>query len=358
VGAVLDRRRIRSRVQHGGTRREPSHPTPSPAPTDVPAGTLPSGRIAFAALRDAVGDGACGRLGVYVLNAGAGQPAYVADGCNPVLSPDGRLIAYTRGGHIFVISADGGQETNVSGDDLIDSTTNPAWSPDGKRIAFSSNREGKSEIYLVDADGSRLTRITNSPVDRAAGRLGLDPIWSPDGRRIAFTMSEDAMQANANWDVYVVNIDGSQLTRLTDNAARDGLIGWSPDGRRMLFWSERDGGKQNIYIMDVDGSRQTRLTDGGFDQWASWSPDGKRIALASGRDRQLYVMNPDSGNVTRITKALTNVFNPVWSRDGQYIVFGSFSADWKTGALYAIRSDGNQLTHLNTPGMWLQWAQR
>jgi Tol biopolymer transport system component len=324
-------------------------------PPPGPEGILPSGRIAFAMLRDPVADGGCGRLGVYVLNGGARQPTYLADGCNPVLSPDTRLVAYTRGGHIFVKSADGGPEINVTGDLF---SINPAWSPDGKRLAFASAGDGKSDIYIVNADGSQLTRITNSSTDLAAGRLGSDPIWSPDGRRIAFTVSPEVPLTNANWDVYVVEIANGRLTRLIDNPARDGLIDWSPDGSKILFWSERDGGKMNIYVMNADGSDQKQLTNGKYDDSASWSPDGKRIAFTSGDNGQLYMMNADGSELSRLTENLGNTFNPIWLPDGQYLIFGSFSDIWQAAALYVVNADGSHPARLVTTDMFLQWAQR
>jgi hypothetical protein len=324
-------------------------------PPPGPEGVLPSGRIAFAMLRDPIADGGCGRLGVYVLNSGTRQPTYLADGCSPVLSPDTRLVAYTRGGHIFVKSADGGPEVKVTG---TLGGINPTWSPDGKRLAFSADADNKSQIYIVNADGSQLTRITKSSTDLAAGRLGSDPIWSPDGRRIAFTVSPDFPLTNANWDVYVVEIAGSGLMRLTDNPARDGLIDWSPDGTKILFWSERDSGKTNIYVMNADGSNQKQLTNGKFDDSANWSPDGKRIVFVSGNDRQLYVMNVDGSERARLTENLGNIFNPVWSPDSQYLIFASFSDIWQASALYMINADGSQLARLITTTQFLQWAQR
>ncbi len=323
-------------------------------PPPGPEGILPSGRIAFAMLRAPVADGSCGRLGVYVLNSGARQPTYLADGCSPVVSPDIRLVAYTRGGHIFVISAEGGLEVKVTGNS---GGINPAWSPDGKRLAFSSDADGKSQIYIVNVDGSQLTRITNSSTDLAAGRLGGDPIWSPDGRHIAFTVTPDTLQPTTDWDVYVEEIASGRLTQLTDNPARNGLIGWSPDGTKILFWSDRDDGKMNIYVMNDDGSHQKQLTNAKFDNSASWSPDGKRIAFISGEDGQVYVMNADGNERSRLTENLGNTFNPIWSPDGQYLIFGSFSDVWQAAALYVVNADGSHLARVIT-AKWLQWAQR
>ena len=203
----------------------------------------------------------------------------------PTWSPDGRRIAFgsDRDGNreIYVMNADGSGVTRLTDNDAIDS--GPAWSPDGRRIAFSSTRDGSFEVYVMNADGSGVTRLTDNDA------FDWHPAWSPDGRHIAFDSDRDG-----NWEIYVMNADGSGVTRLTYNGAADGSPAWSPDGQRIAFGTGRHG-KYEIYVMNADGSGATRLTyNGARDLFAVWSPDGRHIAFHSNRDDgnwDIYVMN-------------------------------------------------------------------
>ena len=149
--------------------------------------------------------------------------------------------------HIGIIRRDG------SGSSLIvvssASDEEPDWSPDGKRIAFDSGRNGNNDIFIIDIKGKNLQQLTNSPAkeDHAS--------WSPDGKRIAYQH-----EWQGNTDVYVMNADGSNKTRLTTHAARDGWPDWSPDGSLIVFSSERDG-QREIYVMNRNGDDQKRLTN-------------------------------------------------------------------------------------------------
>ena len=161
------------------------------------------------------------------------------------------------------------------------------------RIALHSKHDGNWNIYVMNPDGSGQTRLTNNP---AADSW---PSWSPDGRRITFISSRDDPDPNDDdriVDIYVMNADGSGQTRLTNSSAWHSLPRWSPDGHRIAFQSYRDENWE-IYVMNADGSGLTRLTDNSaVDGRPSWSPDAQRIAFYSTVDEnaEIYVVNADA----------------------------------------------------------------
>ena len=182
-------------------------------------------------------------------------------------------------------------------------------------IAFHSSRDGNKEIYIMDSDGSNITRLTNNSTADS------DPNWSHDGNRIAFVATRDG-----NSEIYVMNVDGSSPVNLTDNDAEDISPAWSPDGTKIAFVSTR-GEQQDIYVMDADGSNQTKLTDDEhLDDSPDWSPDGAKIVFASQRDDdyEIYTILADGSGETRLTNSGGNDLSPVWSPDGETIAFTSF----------------------------------
>ena len=222
---------------------------------------------------------------------------------------------------------------------------------DPRRIAFSSNRDGDWDIYVMNADGSGVTRLTDHPGSN------LSPDWSPDGGQIAFTSDRDG-----DWDIYVMNADGSGVTQLTDNADDDRNPDWSPDGRRIAFSSGPPDGNLDIYVMNADGSGVTRLTDHpGLHQFPDWSPDGGHIAFTSVRqddeDWNIYVMNADGSGVMRLTNHPELDRNPAWSPDGRRIAFTSDrDGDWD---IYVMNADGSGLTRLTDNAeldRWPAWS--
>ena len=204
----------------------------------------------------------------------------------------------------------------------------PEWSPDGAWILFDSDREGSRDLYVVRVDGTGLKQLTDSGAKEDHGA------WSPDGKRIAYQH-----EAGGNTDVYVMNADGSGKRRLTDHAARDGWPDWSPDGERIVFSSDREGGKRSIYVMNGDGTGQRRLLRGlvdGNGTDPAWSADGGWIAFGSDHfgASDLFVMRSDGSDVRRVVGTLYNDERPVWSADGDGLIYSRVNQ--RTG-LFEVR---------------------
>src|SRR2546425_7471611 len=156
----------------------------------------------------------------------------------------------------------------------------------GQVLAFASDRQGFSNVFLMQENGSKQTQLTDVPGYNAR------PNWSHDGRRITFTACR---VTDFSCDIYVMNADGSGQTNLTHNFSTEQMSVWFPDDGRIAFVSDRDGSPQ-IYVMNADGSNPIRLThDGAIDLLPSWSPDGTRIAFETNRDGngEVYVINAD-----------------------------------------------------------------
>ena len=223
---------------------------------------------------------------------------------------------------IYVMDTDGGNQQNLTNNPNHDYS--PSWSPNGKRIAFVSNRDGHVdandwptyEIYVMEADGSNQQNLTNDPSDDGS------PSWSPDGKRIVFDSDRHAGGNPHGIDIYVMDTDGGNQERLTNNLTEDQYPSWSPDGKRIVFSARREGHFENkfavtyeIYVMDADGGNQQRLTENRQeDGYPSWSLNSKRIAFWSNRDgnSEIYVMDADGGNPQNLTNNPHSEARPAW----------------------------------------------
>ena len=213
----------------------------------------------------------------------------------------------------------------------------PAWSPDGSRIAFVSNRNGPLKVYSMRADGTELRQLTQGTHEDDA------PSWSPDGSRIAFVSTRDG-----DPEIYLMRADGNEPTRLTRNPGADIHPHWSPDGHTLLWNSSRNSRSQSdpdtfeLFTMRPDGTGVRQLTRGGIATYASWSPDGSRILLRKQLDdgnSEIFVMLPDGSQMTNLTQHPAFDGWPSWSRDGKQVVFAREDAD--DAAIYVTQADGS-----------------
>ena len=259
---------------------------------------------------------------------------------SPTAGLKGRIVFHsTRNGDfdVYIMNADGSRPTQLT--NTPDNDIDPVWSPNGKQIAFNRFNDTFStlEILVMNADGSGVTHIADNAFATA---------WSPDGKRIAF-----ASNRNGGDEVFFMNADGSGVTQLTSNDfVRDFPTAWSPDGKQILFQSDRDGNTE-LYVMNVDGTGVTRLTNNPASDegdHAGWSPDGTRILFSSTRDGGLlhiFAMNPDGSGVTQLTSGAFVDDDPVWSPDGQQIAFHS-TRDGGDEDIFVVNADGTGVTQL------------
>jgi len=223
---------------------------------------------------------------------------------------------------IFISNPDGTLPSNLTAVQTTSDEIEPSWSPDGAKIAFASDQTGDWEIFIMNSDGSGKTQLTSN--------VGLDvaPAISPDGTKIVFVSNRDG-----DFEIFVMNIDGTGVTQLTSNNKGDGAQGpdlfglgfgisvpsWSPDGTKIAFTSDRDGGDLDIFIMDADGTNVTQLTTSSADDYDPfWLPNGEEIVFVSDREGipQLFKINLITSVVERLTTSGATDVTPASLGDG------------------------------------------
>jgi Tol biopolymer transport system component len=208
-----------------------------------------------------------------------------------------------------------------------------------EKVAFESERDGNAEIYIMNADGSNQTRMTFNP---AADRK---PAFSPGGSKIAFVSARDG-----NSEIYIMHADGSFQTNLTKNAAWDDDPVFSADGKQIAFMSNR-AGQTDIWVMNVDGSNPTQVTDGVLHaRDPAFSPDGRKIVFQAvdadpSGSNDIFIIKTDGNNLENLTKSSDDDLEPIFSPDGTKIIFSS-DRDGFTWEIFQMNVDGTNPVNL------------
>jgi len=208
-----------------------------------------------------------------------------------------------------------------------------------EKIVFTSKADSeKGELYIMDVNGSNIERLTFNDFHEN------NPALSPDRKKVAFHRSKSE-QDWSSYEIYILDLETGEETRLTNNNVLDGHPDWSPDGKKLIFASFRDAqGKPSstadIYMINVDGTGLTQLTDSPYeDNDPEWSPDGTKIVFKSTRDtkmvgkEQIYVMDADGSNVRRLTFNNNSDHDPSWSPDSKTIAFMRYEGP---GIIYTV----------------------
>ena len=283
-----------------------------PTATSEPAATSPpslsgsgGGVIAYVSEESGV-------PGISIMNADGTDSRRLTEAydAHPSWSPDGRKIAFsTRPANVVAIAVIDLQSNEIK--QLTDTERSPSapdWAPDGQSLAIIYNPAHPGinyELYTMNANGSGFKRLTES-----AGYQYYDnPDWSPDGSKLTYSADLEG-----NQDIYIADPDGANPVQVTFSAADDRSPAWSPDGSRIAFETYRDGNWE-IYIMNTDGTGMQNISNHeSREQWPSWSPDGSMIAFQSYRDGnwEIYVMNADGTEQRRLTENEVKDSEPSW----------------------------------------------
>jgi Tol biopolymer transport system component len=276
-----------------------------------------------------------GNLDIWLLEAGPAEPRQITtdDGTDRVatLAPDGSAILFTSdraGGPdsptglrtygLYIVGLDGSAPEHLLGTRSFNGS--PVHSPDMSLIAFHSDAEGITQVYVIAAGGpANPVALTEDPVQANMGD------WSPDGGRIVFTSHRDSAGCSTtdrlvtctkyNREIYVMDSDGSNQLRLTDDPADDGSPSWSPDGGQIAFQSDRAGGR-HIFVMNADGSDVRQITTGDVrDGFPSWSPDGEWLAFdrqVTRDDLEILVIRLDGSELINVSNNPARDAFPSW----------------------------------------------
>ncbi|MEW6104134.1 MAG: hypothetical protein AB1630_10060 [bacterium] len=289
-------------------------------------------------------------------------------------SLDGRKIAFIthpreqKGGSIWIVDTETGSQTRLTDGNSFNII--PRWSPNSKKLAFSSDCDGNFEVYTIDVDGKNLRRLTDNPLNDYVQD------WSPDGKKIIFqrkfvkeekneltlvdkyghiikkidqgTFTEEYPQ------LYLINPDGLNIEQLAEGFSKTRAPRWSPDGKNIVFDAEDEKGKLATYIIEVENKRLEKIMDD-TKRFYMWSSDGKKVAFVDyNKDGPgISVVNIEDKKIYKIIKGLKGKIwdFPIWTPDEKRIIFALISPNEKNSDIYSLTLDGKLKNLTNTPNI-------
>lgn len=276
----------------------------------------PTGKLTFMSTRD-------GNFEIYSMDARGDSLKNLS--CNKATdyafayAKDGRLSFYSnRDGNdeVYIMSADGKKQTNITNHAAGDRV--PHISPDGTKILFTSYRDEKNgELYIMDSDGKNINRLTRNEHFEDPGS------WSPDGTKVYFSkelrdVKDTSENAVRNTEIFVINADGTNETRLTNKPGGDGGPQISPNGDKIAFYGKTADGNYEIFLMDADGNNIINLTNDPLEDYSpAWSPDGKWIAYTKGnaKNYDVWLIHVETKIKTRLTTQPRRDESPFWQSE-------------------------------------------
>jgi len=251
----------------------------------------------------------------------------------PAWSPNGKRIAFVSDresytDQLYIMSPDGSEVIKLTND--IGSKRNPDWSSDGKKIVFVSDIDGYDRIFVITIDGRLMTKLTFDPPDLSyPDNFTSDdyPAWSPDGKKIAFIRHING----EDYEIFIMDAVGGQPTQLTYNSTGVWDLEFSLDGKKLYFTSDREVYYERLYVMDIETGEQTLFLDSDYKVWqASWSNDQTKIAFVTFLNNlyEIDVINTDDTSLLQLIANTETDIDPIygdpcWSPDGKRIAFVS-----------------------------------